>query len=375
MPLLSTYMSLSDHMDKTLKESLLPLRQHIDAIDEEILQLLNKRANIAIEVGNIKHAYGEKDTVLKPEREAQIIRRLQHSNQQGVFPSEAVRAVWAEIISACRGLEKGLVVAYLGPQGSFSEQAALAYYGHAIEKLPCSSFDEVFRCVEIGRATVGIVPVENSTEGAVNRTQDLLLSSTLKVHGERILPIRHCLLHKTGNIENVNKLLGHPQALAQCHQWLTIHYPHIEKIPATSNSEAARLAAADERYMAIAGLPAALVYQLTIVMEGIQDDANNKTRFFAIGKLEASASGHDQTSLIFAAPNRAGSVYDMIYPFAKHNVSMTRFESRPAKTGQWEYYFYVDIQGHQHDDNVVLALNELREQSSFFKILGSYPTQ
>lgn len=362
-------------MEKDLKSQLLPLRQRIDAIDEQLLSLLNERAQVAIQVGEVKHAFGEVDTVLKPEREAQIIRRLQALNERKTFPSESVRAVWAEIISACRGLEKGLVVAYLGPEGSFSEQAALSYYGHAIQKLPCASFDEVFRAVEIGRANVGMVPVENSTEGAVNRTQDLLLTSILKVHGELTLPIRHCLLHKTGNLEKVTRLLGHPQALAQCYHWLNLHFPHLEREPAVSNSEAARIAAEDDICVAIAGMQAAMIYGLTVVHEGIQDDANNKTRFLAIGKIEALPSGKDQTSLIFAVPNRAGAVYDMISPFAKHGVSMTRFESRPARTGQWEYYFYVDILGHQQDHNVAAALNELKERSAFFKILGSYPTQ
>lgn len=362
-------------MDKDLQAKLFPLRQRIDAIDEQILALLNERAQVAINVGEVKHAFGEVDTVLKPEREAQIIRRLQQLNNRKPFPEASVHAVWAEIISACRGLERGLVVAYLGPDGSFSEQAALAYYGHAIQQFPCASFDEVFHAVETGQANVGMVPVENSTEGAVNRTQDLLLTSMLKVHGELTLPIHHCLLHKTGDLSQVNRLLGHPQALAQCHHWLTVNYPHLERVPAASNSEAARLASEDPTCVAIAGMQAAMIYKLTVVKSGIQDDANNKTRFLAIGKIEALPSGKDQTSLIFAVPNRAGAVYDMLSPFAKHKVSMTRFESRPARTGQWEYYFYVDILGHQLDENVATALNELKEQSSFFKILGSYPTE
>ena len=362
-------------MDKELLAKLLPLRNRIDAIDEQILQLLNQRAQAAIEVGEVKHEFGQQDSILKPEREAQIIRRLEELNAKQTFPKDGVHAVWAEIISACRGLELGLVVAYLGPEGSFSEQAALEFYGHAVQKLPCVSFDEVFRAVEAGRADVGMVPVENSTEGAVNRTQDLLLSSTLKVHGERTIPIRHSLLHKTGDLSSVDRIYGHPQALAQCYQWLSINYPHLERVPAASNSEAARLASLDPNVAAIAGLPAALIYRLEVVAEGIQDDANNKTRFLAIGKIATARSGQDQTSLIFAVPNRAGAVLDMITPFARHGVSMTRFESRPARTGQWEYYFYVDILGHIEEEAVALALKELEDQSSFFKILGSYPMQ
>ncbi|NEN75779.1 prephenate dehydratase [Pelistega sp. NLN82] len=364
-----------DNKQKQLQAELLPLRQRIDEIDEQLLALLNERAQVAVTVGEVKHSFGERDTILKPEREAQIIRRLQALNTRKIFPESSVQAVWSEIISACRGLERGLVVAYLGPEGSFSEQAALSYYGHAIQKMPCESFDEVFHVVETGRANVGMVPIENSTEGAVNRTQDLLLSSTVKVHGERTLPISHCLLHKTGDLSQVTRLLGHPQALAQCHHWITRNYPHLERVPAASNSEAARLASEDPTCVAIAGMQAAMLYGLTVVVEGIQDDANNKTRFLAIGKIDVLPSGNDQTSLIFAVPNRAGAVYDMISPFARHQVSMRRFESRPARTGQWEYYFYVDILGHYLDEPVAKALEELKEQSSFFKLLGSYPMQ
>ncbi|NLY63647.1 MAG: prephenate dehydratase [Alcaligenaceae bacterium] len=362
-------------MDKLLQEKLKPLRERIDEIDQEILGLLNQRAQAAMDVGKIKHELNADGPVLKPEREAQIIRHLQELNERGLFPRDSVHAVWAEIISACRGLERGLTVAYLGPEGSFSEQAAFEYYGHAVQKLPCPSFDEVFRAVEAGQADVGMVPVENSTEGAVNRTQDLLLSTSLKVHGERIIAIRHCLMTLSGNMDNVTSIQGHPQALAQCHQWLTQHYPHLKRVPASSNSDAAKLAAQDETVAAIAGEAAALVWNLSVVAAGIQDDPNNKTRFLAIGHLDSLQSGKDQTSLIFAVPNRVGAVYDLISPFAQNGVSMTRFESRPARTGQWEYYFYVDVLGHRQDPNVAKALTELENKSAFFKILGSYPLQ
>lgn len=370
-----TLKNLNANMDKLLQEKLKPLRERIDAIDHEILNLLNQRAQAAIDVGKVKHEFQADGPVLKPEREAQIIRRLQDLNERGVFPRESVHAVWAEIISACRGLERGLTVAYLGPEGSFSEQAAFEYYGHAIQKLPCPSFDEVFRAVEAGQADVGMVPVENSTEGAVNRTQDLLLSTTLKVHGERIIAIRHCLMTQGASMDKVKVIMGHPQALAQCHNWLQQHYPNLERVPAASNSEAAKHAAQDDTVAAIAGEAAALVWNLPIVAAGIQDDPNNKTRFLAIGHLDSLQSGKDQTSLIFAVPNRIGAVYDLLSPFVQNNVSMTRFESRPARTGQWEYYFYVDILGHRNDKNVAKALAELEKKSAFFKILGSYPLQ
>lgn len=362
-------------MSIELNQLLKPLRDKIDALDHQILELLNQRAQTAIEVGKVKHKYDAGDAVIKPEREAQVIRALQKDNLNGLFLNSSVESVWTEIISACRGLERGLTVAYLGPKGSFSEQAAYEFYGHAIQTLACPSFDEVFRAVEAGQADVGMVPVENSTEGAVNRTQDLLLSTTLKVHGERTLPIRQCLMSKSGDMQGIKKIMAHPHSLAQCHQWLSLHYPNLPREPATSNSDAARIAAEDPTVAAIAGAHAAVAWELSVVAENIQDDANNKTRFLAIGHIANQPSDDDQTSLIVAVPNRVGALHDLLTPFSTHDVSMCRFESRPARTGQWEYYFYIDILGHQNDDNIRSALHDLEKQSSFLKVLGSYPRQ
>ena len=362
-------------MSSELNQLLKPLRDKIDALDHEILDLLNQRAQTAIEVGKVKHRYDADDAVLKPEREAQVIRALQKDNLYGTFPNSSVEAVWTEIISACRGLERGLTIAYLGPNGSFSEQAAYEFYGHAVQLLECPSFDEVFRAVEAGQADVGMVPVENSTEGAVNRTQDLLLSTTLKIHGERTLAIRHNLMTKSGEMKGVERVLAHPQSLAQCHQWLSVNYPNLPREPAASNSDAARIAAEDPSVAAIAGMHAAAAWELSVVAENIQDDANNKPRFLAIGHVVNQPSGDDQTSLIVAVPNKVGALHDLLTPFSTHGVSMCRFESRPARTGQWEYYFYIDILGHQDDENIRLALRDLESQSSFLKLLGSYPRQ
>ena len=362
-------------MSSELNQLLKPLRDKIDMLDHQILDLLNQRAQAAIDVGQVKHGFDAGGAVIKPEREAQVIRSLQEENLNGRFPNTSVASVWTEIISACRGLERGLTVAYLGPKGSFSEQAAYEYYGHAVQVLPCPSFDEVFRAVESSQADVGMVPVENSTEGAVNRTQDLLLSTTLKVHGERTLIIHQCLMTRTGDMQGIKKIMAHPHALAQCHQWLSLNYPNLELEPAASNSDAARVAAEDPTVAAIAGSHAAMAWELSMVAENIQDDANNKTRFLAIGRVVNQPSGDDQTSLIVAVPNRVGALHDLLMPFSTHNVSMSRFESRPARTGQWEYYFYIDILGHQSDGNVRQALSDLETQSSFLKILGSYPRQ
>ncbi len=361
-------------MDKALLARLEPLRARIDALDEQILELLNERARTALEVGEIKKSFDAGGPVLKPEREALVVRRLQDANP-GPVPAEAIQAVWNQIISTCRGLESTLTVAYLGPQGSFSEQAAYEHFGHAISGLRCESFDEVFRAVEAGQADVGMVPVENSTEGAVNRSLDLLLNSSLKVLGERTIRIHHNLMTLTGGLDGVREVLGHSQALAQCQAWLSRNHPELDRLPVASNAEAARLAAEDPARAAIAGDAAAAAWGLSVVVSGIQDDPQNQTRFVAIGALDAGRTGCDKTSLILAVPNRAGAVYEMLAPLAAHGVSMTRFESRPARTGQWEYYFYVDLLGHREDEAVAQALAELKQQSAFFKLLGSYPRQ
>ena len=361
-------------MDESLLANLLPLRQRIDQIDAEILDLLNQRARTAQAVGDLKHAHHATGPVLRPEREAQVVRQLQTLNR-GPLPSEAIASVWTEIISACRGLEQSLTVAFLGPAGSFSEQAAFEHFGHSVSGMPCSSFDEVFRAVEGGAAQVGMVPVENSTEGAVNRTLDLLLGSSLRILGERSLLIRHCLLTKNGDMKGVTKIMAHPQALAQCQDWLNREHPNIKREPVSSNSEAARLASLDPTVAAIASDLAAQAWGLQVLALGIQDDTQNRTRFLAIGQLPILPSGRDKTSLILAVANRAGAVYHMLEPLSANGVSITRFESRPARTGQWEYNFYVDIEGHCEDAPVKKALATLEQQCAFYKLLGSYPAQ
>lgn len=361
-------------MDDAVNKQLAPLRDDIDALDAQILDLVNRRAQLAIRVGEVKHASGGADAkVLRPEREAQVIRGLQERNG-GPLPNDAVRALWTEIISACRGLEKRLTVAYLGPEGTYSEQAALAHFGHAISTLPCVTIDEVFRAVEAGSADVGMVPVENSTEGAVNRTLDLLLSSPVRILGDHSLPIRHSLMTLSGTLDGVTRVLAHPQSLAQCQRWLANHCPGLTREPVSSNAESARLASLDPTVAGIAGASAAQTWGLIPVASDIQDEPHNRTRFYAIGHQDNPPSGRDKTSLILAVPNRAGAVVQMLAPLAENGVSMTRFESRPARTGQWEYFFYVDIEGHHDDPAVAKALAELQARTAFFKVLGSYPT-
>ncbi|MEK0435071.1 MAG: prephenate dehydratase, partial [Pseudomonadota bacterium] len=283
------------------------------------------------------------------------------------------KSIFREVMSACRALEKRVTVAYLGPAGTYSEQAVWQQFGQAVEGLPCVSIDEIFRSVEAGTAEFGVVPVENSTEGAVNRTLDLLMRTTLSISGEVALAVQHSLMTRTGTMDGIRSICAHSQALAQCQAWLNEHYPQLERRAVASNGEAARLAAEEVGVAAIAGDMAARRYGLAIAHAHIQDDPHNRTRFFVIGTLQPGPSGRDQTSLLLSVPNKSGAVYELLAPLARHGVSMTRFESRPARTGRWEYFFFVDIEGHAEDIKVAEALAELQTQAAFFKLLGSYP--
>jgi chorismate mutase / prephenate dehydratase len=310
--------------------------------------------------------------VFRPEREQQVIARLQDMSE-GPLAGEHISAIWREIMAASRALEKNLTAAYLGPAGTYSEQAMHEYFGRSIEGLPCASIDEVFRSVEAGGAEFGVVPIENSTEGAVSRTLDLLLETQLLIGGELALPIHHNLLTLNGGLTGVKRVCAHAQALAQCQRWLSTHAPHLERQAVSSNAEAARIASEDPTVAAIAGDRAATQYGLQVAYALIQDDPHNRTRFVMIGKQPTGASGNDKTSLIVSVANEPGAVFKLLEPLAQHGVSMTRFESRPARIGTWEYYFYIDVEGHRDDASVAAALAELGQKAEFLKILGSYP--
>ena len=351
-----------------MTDALLPLRAQIDGIDDELLRLFNRRAALAQQIGHAKQGA----PVLRPEREAQVLRRLTEHNA-GPLPDASIQALFTEIMSHCRALEAPLTVAYLGPAGTFSEAAARQRFGSATVGIPCDSFDQVFRQVESGAASYGIVPVENSTEGAVGRTLDLLLQTPLKVCGEVMLPVHQCLLTQADDWAKVVRVYSHPQSLGQCQDWLNTHLPDAARIAVTSNAEAARLAASEADAAAIAGEQASAQFELPLRVANIEDDPRNTTRFLVIGAQEVAASGKDKTSLVLSAQNRPGAVHALLAPLAGHGVSMTRLESRPARAGLWEYVFYVDIEGHQHDAPVAAALAELKQLAAFVKILGSYP--
>ena len=354
--------------------ALLALRSQIDAVDRELLALLNRRAALALEVGEVKKLEGS--VVFRPEREAQVIDGLKSSNP-GPLGSESVAPIWREIMSACRALETPTRVAYLGPAGTFSEEAALGFFGSSIVRVHCASIDEVFRTTAAGAADFGVVPVENSTEGVVARSLDLFLTEPLFIIGETSLFVRQNLLRRENSLAGIKAVCAHPQALAQCHGWLSNHLPQAERRPVTSNAEGARLASLDVALAGIASARAASEYGLHIVAPAIQDDPHNRTRFAIVTHPDRHpqprASGHDCTSLVVSVTNRPGAVHDMLVPLKNHGVSMTRFESRPARSGQWEYYFYIDLQGHPDDANVGSALKELRDVCAFFKVLGTYP--
>jgi len=350
------------------------LRNQIDALDQELLSLLNRRASLAHEVGEIKRIEGS--PVFRPDRENEVISQLLSSNPGPLKPA-GVASIWREIMSACRALEAPQRVAYLGPAGTFSEQAALQFFGSSIERIPCSSLDEVFRATASGSAEFGVVPVENSTEGVISRSLDLFLTSPLHVVGETSLLVRHNLLRLSDSLEGITAVYAHPQALAQCQNWLNTHLPHAERHAAASNAEGARLAATNPAWAGIASERAGAEFGLHVVSHAIQDDAFNRTRFVVVclpHTLPAPpASGNDCISLIVSVPNRPGAVHDLLVPLKNHGVSMTRFESRPARSGQWEYYFYIDIQGHPSQPHVAAALKELQSLCAFYKVLGNYP--
>ncbi len=352
--------------------SLSALRDAIDAIDAEVLSLLSRRAAVALEVGEVKRIADPDAQVFRPEREAQVLRRLCERND-GPLPDEAVRTIFREVMSACRSLERAAVVAYLGPEGTYSEQAVIARFGRSVERRACATIDEIFREVESRASDFGVIPIENSTEGTVNRSLDLLVNSPLRICSEVALPIDHHLLTRRGRSDGVTRVAAHPQALAQCSGWLDRHHPQLERVPVSSNGLAARMAADDESVAAIAGDLAMERYGLAAVASHIQDLARNTTRFAVMGSISTKPSGHDQTSIVFSVANQAGAVHDAIEPLARHGVSMTRFESRPARTGVWVYHFYIDVEGHEDEPTVATALAELKSRAGFFKVLGSYP--
>jgi chorismate mutase/prephenate dehydratase len=355
------------------EEQLLAIRQRIDVLDEQVQTLINERAALAQEVARVKIAAEGDDAVFyRPEREAQVLRKVLERNA-GPLSSEEMARLFREIMSACLALERPMRIAFLGPEGTFTQAAALKHFGHSVRTIPLAAIDEVFREVEAGSADYGVVPVENSTGGMVNHTLDTLINSPLKICGEVELRIHQHLMGRMAELKDVRRIYSHSQSLAQCREWLDGHLAGIERIDVSSNAEAARRAAAEEGAAAIAGEVAAELYGLGILARNIEDQPNNTTRFLIVGRKAVPPSGCDKTSLLVATRNKPGALYHLLEPLAQTGVSMTRIESRPSRQGMWEYVFFLDIEGHAQEEKIAQALKDLAAEASLFKVLGSYP--
>ena len=357
----------------TEQDALQAIRQQIDSTDQQIQDLLNKRTAMAEQVAKIKVANGDNSgDFYRPDREAMVLRQVMERNE-GPLPDKEMARLFREIMSACLAAEKPLQVAYLGPEGSFTQVAALKQFGGSVQLEPLSTIADVFHAVETGSASYGVVPVENSTEGMVSHTLDRFINTSLKINGEVSLRIHHYLLSKSTGLSELNKVYAHPQALAQCRHWLSEHLANCELIAVNSNSEAAKKVKDEPQAAAIAANRAAEIYDLTVLASNIEDEANNTTRFLVIGKQSVGATGADKTALLVSTKNQPGALQVLLKPLADGGISMTRIESRPSGQGVWEYVFFIDIEGHCQDDSVAKALALLEQESSMCRVLGSYP--
>ncbi|PCI16661.1 MAG: prephenate dehydratase [Piscirickettsiaceae bacterium] len=356
----------------SIDKSLSDLRDAIDELDGQLLTLFNKRARLAQDVAHIKIAEGEQTDFYRPDREAIVLRKVKQNNP-GPLDSEHVARIYRELMSSCLALEKPLTVAFLGPSGTFTQEAALKHFGHAVNTAEMATIADIFLAVETGGAHYGVVPVENSTEGVITHTLDNFIKSSLHICGEVALRIHHHLLSHANNLADINIVYSHQQSLGQCRQWLATHIPSVETIAVSSNAEAARLASETEGSAAIAGEMAAEIYQLDKLASHIEDEAHNTTRFLVIGEREIPATGDDKTSMMISTKNVAGALQGVLAPFAYAGISLNKIESRPSRQGAWEYVFFVDIDGHKDDENVAKVLKELEPNVNFLTVLGSYP--
>jgi len=349
-------------------------RARIDAVDEKIHALINERAKLAQVVGASKTRAGQTADFYMPEREAQVLRMARERNQ-GPLRDEEVLRLFREIMSACLAQQEPLKVAFLGPEGTFTQTAVLTHFGHSVRALPLASIDEVFHEVEAANADFGVVPIENSTEGTVNHTLDRFLSSPLKICGEVELRIHQFLMGRMTSLERIARVCSHQQSLAQCRSWLQDHLPDVERIGVASNAEAARRARDEDGTAAIAGQTAAEVYNLEVLATDIEDRPDNTTRFLVLGRKLFEPSGEDRTTLLVSVSHGTapGALFRLLEPLARHRVSMTRIESRPSRRRKWDYVFFIDLEGHCADKPVAQALAALKRRASLFRILGSYP--
>jgi chorismate mutase/prephenate dehydratase len=347
------------------------LRNKIDEIDRRILDLLNKRTEVVLEVGKTKQ--DKRLKIHSPERERSILKRLKEQNP-GPFPDEPLRLIYEEILSASLALQQPLKVAYLGPSATFTHLAANRQFGSSMEYLPESTIREVFEAVSRGKTHYGVVPVENSTEGVVNYTLDMFIDSELHIASEIMLPISHNLLSKTGRKSDIKKIYSHPQARAQCRGWLDKNFPGISIKDALSTAAAAKRVSRDPSAAAVASELAATEYSLEFVEKGIEDHKTNVTRFLVIAKESPGKTGNDKTSIMFSVKDKPGALYLILRPFARHKINLTKIESRPSRRRAWEYIFFVDMAGHTEDRKIRKAINDIKKECLFLKVLGSYPS-
>jgi chorismate mutase/prephenate dehydratase len=354
-------------------QTLEQLRDQIDDIDRQIQALISDRARCAQRVGELKGLANKAD-FYRPEREAKVLRGVAERNQ-GPLSNEEMLRLFREIMSACLAQEEPLKIAYLGPEGTFTQTAVYTQFGHSVRALSVPTIDEVFHEVESGVADFGVAPVENSTEGSVNHTLDMFLTSPLNICGEVELRIHQHLLGRMRDLSQIKRICSHSQSLAQCRAWLALHLPNVEKITVSSNAEAARRARDEDGTAALAGNAAAEVYDLNILFSDVEDEGDNTTRFLVIGRDSFPASGQDKTSLLISANSTEGPgvLHHLLAPLAKHNINMTRIESRPSRRRKWDYVFFVDIDGHAEDAVVKQALEEISSQTDLFRVLGAYP--
>lgn len=354
-----------------MSDKLQQLRNQIDELDQQIQDLLNQRARLAQQVASTK-VDSDDPHFYRAEREAQVLSRIMQRNT-GPLSDEEIARLFREIMSACLALEQVMSIAYLGPEGTFTQSAALKHFGHSVETRPLTSISDVFREVESTQVSYGVVPIENSTEGVVNHTLDEFMDSGLHICGEVELRIHHHLLSHATAASEIQCVYSHQQSLAQCRKWLEINLPGVEQKSVSSNAEAARMAAKDATTAAIAGDIAAEIYAIPALVSNIEDEPDNTTRFLVIGRRVTPPSGNDKTSILFSTRNQSGSLHAVLAPLVKHGISMTRIESRPSRRGMWDYVFFIDCEGHQQDEHVAAAIAELEAEASFVKVLGSYP--
>ncbi|MEK6795017.1 MAG: prephenate dehydratase [Spirochaetota bacterium] len=346
-------------------------RISINRIDEEIVKLINERTSHAVAIGKIKRELNR--VIYDPKREAEILERIETLAKGKPFPSRVLRMIYREIMSASREIEEPISVAYFGPEGSFTHTAAIEQFGSSTEFAALKTIGDVFKEVEVDKYDYGVVPIENSNEGAVNYTLDMFITSTLKICSEHFMNIHHCLLSQCTDVSEIKKIYSHPQSFGQCRMWIMNNLPHAELIESSSNSEAAKVVGWDKFSAAIAGVVNAELYKLNVLAENIEDNPENFTRFLTIGKDDNEPSKKDKTSLIVAIKDKPGALQTVLAIFSDRNINMNKIESRPTKKKAWEYLFYIDIDGHRKDKHITEALAALDQETTFLKVLGSYP--